>query len=66
LRKKPLTPLPACRARRIKIDEENKGLSWEEKPKKTRHLLETDLLWLKLKNRLVDPAVSPFMAVLEA
>lgn len=43
------------RKRRAEIDEEDKGLSWEEKRKKTRHILESDPLWRKLKNRLVEP-----------
>lgn len=44
------------RKRRIEIDEEDQGLSWEEKRKKTRKLLESDPLWLKLKKRLVEPS----------
>ena len=41
--------------RRIKIDEEDKGLSWEEKREKTRKLLKKDPLWLRLKGRLIEP-----------
>jgi hypothetical protein len=44
------------RKRRIEIDNEDKGLSWEEKRKKMRKLLERDPLWLKLKNRVVEPS----------
>ena len=44
------------RKRRIEIDEEDKGLSWEEKREKTRRLLEKDPLWLRLKGRLIEPA----------
>ena len=42
------------RKRRTEIDEEDQGLSWEAKRKKTRHILEGDPLWLKLKNRLAE------------
>ncbi len=42
------------RKRRIEIDQEDKGLSWEQKREKTRQLLQRDPLWLKLKNRLVE------------
>lgn len=53
------------RPRRMKIDEEDQGLSWEEKRKKTRRLLETDPLWLRLKNRVVEPSGTPPMVVRE-
>ncbi len=43
------------RKRRTEIDEDDRELSWEEKRQKTRHLLERDPLWLKLKERLVEP-----------
>ncbi len=43
------------RKRRTEIDKEDQGLSWEEKRKKTRHILEGDSLWRKLKYRLVEP-----------
>ncbi len=42
------------RKRRTEIDEEDQKLSWEEKRKKTRRILERDPLWLKLKNRVVE------------
>jgi len=41
------------RKRRTEIDKEDQKLSWEEKRKKTRRILEKDPLWLKLKNRVV-------------
>lgn len=53
------------RARRAKIDEEDQGLSWEEKRQKTRQLLEADPLWLRLKNRIVEPAGTPPTVVRE-
>ncbi len=42
------------RRRRAKIDEEDRGLSWEEKHSKTRQLLEKDPLWIRLKDRIVE------------
>lgn len=53
--KKTFDAVDWMRKRRTEIDEEDQGLSWEEKRKKTRHILEDDPLWLKLKNRLVEP-----------
>lgn len=47
------------RKRRTEIDKEDQGLSWEEKLEKTRKLLENDRLWLRLKNRLVEPTSIP-------
>jgi len=41
------------RARRAKIDEEDRNLSWVEKREKTRQLLETDPLWRRLKSRAI-------------
>jgi len=38
-----------------KIDEEDQGLSWEQKRRKTRQLLETDPLWQRLRCRIVKP-----------
>lgn len=53
--KKTFDAVDWMRKRRAEIDEEDKGLSWGEKHKKTRYLLESDPLWRKLKNRLVEP-----------
>ena len=47
------------RKRRAEIDEEDRGLSWEEKARKTRHLLRNDPLWKRLKSRVVRIAVPP-------
>ena len=44
---------------REKIDEEDRRLSWEEKREKTRRLLATDSLWLRLKERAVEPTAAP-------
>jgi hypothetical protein len=43
----------------MEIDEEDNGLSWEEKREKTRKLLEKDPLWLRLKGRLIEPTKFP-------
>ena len=53
--KKTFDAVAWMRKRRIEIDEEDKGLSWEEKREKTRRLLEQDPLWLRLKGRLIEP-----------
>jgi hypothetical protein len=47
------------RKRRTEIDAEDKGLSWEEKSRKTLDLLEKDSLWKRLKDRVVEPATRP-------
>jgi hypothetical protein len=44
------------RKRRTEIDEEDRELTWEEKRQKTRNFLEKDLLWHKLRKRLVEPS----------
>lgn len=43
------------RKRRIEIDEEDQELSWSEKHKRTRELLEKDPLWHRLRGRLAKP-----------
>jgi len=54
------------RARRERIDEEDQKLSWEQKHEKTRRLLEKDPLWLRLRNRIVEPKGLPYAAVMES
>jgi len=54
------------RARRERIDEEDQKLSWEQKHEKTRRLLERDPLWLRLRNRIVEPKDLPYAAVTES
>lgn len=63
--KKEFDAVAWMRTRRATIDEEDRVLSWEEKRKKTRRLLEADPLWLRLKSRVVEPASSSRMAVRE-
>ncbi len=41
------------RQRRAEIDEEDKGLTWEQKARKTTDLLQADPLWTRLKGRMV-------------
>ncbi len=54
--KKTFDAVAWMRKRRIEIDEEDQGLSWGEKHKRTRELLEKDPLWQRLRKRLVGPA----------
>jgi len=53
--KKSFDTVAWMRRRRTEIDEEDKGLSWIERHKKTRKLLERDPLWERLKSRLAEP-----------
>ncbi len=39
---------------RARIDEDDAGLSWQEKQRKTLTILEKDPLWNKLKARVVE------------
>lgn len=43
------------RKRRAQIDNEDRGLSWEEKAHKTLDLLRDNPLWKHLKSRVVKP-----------
>jgi hypothetical protein len=51
------------RTRRSQIDEEDRGLSWEKRHAKTRRLLEKDPLWLRLKDRVLEPSSSLSIAL---
>ena len=51
--KKTFDAVAWMRKRRTEIEEEDQRLSWEEKRKKIRKILERDPLWLKLKKRVV-------------
>jgi hypothetical protein len=44
------------RQRRAAIDQEDSGLTWEEKSRKTLDLLKGDPLWERLKSRVAKPA----------
>ena len=65
MRNRPFDAVAWMRRRREKIDEEDHGLSWEEKHTKTRRLLENDPLWLRLKDRIVKPTGSLSVALQE-
>ena len=58
--KKSFDAVAWMRQRRVAIDKEDEGLTWEEKSRKTLGLLEGDPLWERLKSRVVEPA-SPTM-----
>ncbi len=45
------------RQRRAAIDKEDAGLTWKEKARKTRELLEGNPLWERLKGRVIEPGV---------
>jgi hypothetical protein len=47
------------RKRRTEIDKEDKGLTWEEKSRKTADLLHDDPLWKRLKRRVAAPPTTP-------
>jgi hypothetical protein len=44
------------RRRRTEIDDEDRGLSWQEKARKTAEALRSDPLWKRLRSRLAKPA----------
>jgi hypothetical protein len=54
------------RTRREKIDEEDQGLSWDEKHIKTRQIIENDPLWHSLKDRVVEPSGSLSVSLQES
>ncbi|MCX6349978.1 MAG: hypothetical protein NTV79_10850 [Candidatus Aureabacteria bacterium] len=54
------------RSRRIQIDREDRGLSWEERYLKTLHLLEHDFFWRKIKDRAEKSVHPQTMAVAES
>ena len=43
------------RQRRVCIDEEDKGLPWSVKSRRTEQALEGDPLWERLRNQVVRP-----------
>ena len=44
------------RKTRVDIDEQDAGLTWEERHNKTLNILEDDPLWQTLRNRVVGRA----------
>ena len=43
------------RKRRAEIDEETRGLSWQERARKIEEALQGDPLWEQLKSKMVAP-----------
>lgn len=52
--KKTFDAVKWMRHRREQIDKEDAGLTWEERKQKTRAAIGDDLLWQKLKPRVVS------------
>ncbi len=52
---KPFDAVAWMRRRRAEIDEEDEGLTWQAKARKTAGLLRDDPLWKRLKGRVVAP-----------
>jgi hypothetical protein len=46
------------RKKRAAVDEEDRGLTWPEKARRTGDLLEQDPLWQRLRGRVVQPAAT--------
>jgi len=53
----PFDAVAWMRRRRTEIDEEDASLTWEEKARKTRDLLEGMPVWERLKRRAVQPGL---------
>jgi len=64
--KKTFDAVAWMRRRRAEIDKEDKGLSWKEKDEKTRRLLKTDPLWIRLKTRIVESADDSSVVAMES
>jgi len=43
------------RKRRVEIDKEDEGLTWEQKTRRTVELLQKDPLWKRLRRRVIAP-----------
>ena len=43
------------RAKRVEIDREDAGFTWEERSRKTLDVLQDDPLWERLKRRVAAP-----------
>lgn len=65
MKKKSFDCVAFMRKRREEIDHEDEGLSWAEKRKKTRRIIENDPLWQRLKDRVVPPFSHPPFVVRE-
>ncbi len=49
------------RKRRTEIDQEDEGLTWEERSRKTVEMLGDDPLWKRLAGRVVKPSGSALL-----
>lgn len=65
-KKKTFDAVAWMRTRRVKIDDEDQGLSWTEKYVKTRQLLKNDPLWIRLKDRVFEPSSLSSIGVQES
>jgi hypothetical protein len=54
MKKKVFDAVQWMRDRRITIDDEDKGLDWNQKSKKTHDLIKNDLLWQRFKRQAVS------------
>ena len=52
--KKSFDAVKFMRKRRVDIDAEDAGLTWQERSDKTRRILEDDPLWQRLRSRAVQ------------
>ncbi len=53
---RPFRAVEWMRQVRARIDEDDAGLSWQDKQQKTLTILEKDPLWTKLRIRVVEAA----------
>lgn len=51
----PFDAVAWMRQKRAAIDEQDKGLPWEEKSRKTLELLQGDPLWERIEGRIAEP-----------
>jgi hypothetical protein len=56
---KPFDAVAWMRKRRAEIEEQDSGLTWEERTQKTMERLRDDPLWRRLKDRVASPTRTP-------
>lgn len=66
MNKKSFDAVAWMRSRREQIDQEDQGLTWEERRMKTLALLATDPLWQRLKSRVVESGLGHAETIGEA
>lgn len=52
---KPFDAVAWMRKRREEIEEQERGLTWEERSQRTLECIKDDPLWQRLKDRVVHP-----------